>query len=103
MSEQQESLISLDKAKELVTLLESGQIDMANEIITNIHNANSDALFEKVGVLTRQLHDSLEEFQLDTRIESLANDEFPDARERLHYVIEMTDHLAGQVLKILCH
>ncbi|CAM2957469.1 protein phosphatase CheZ [Moritella viscosa] len=98
MSEQQESLISLEEAKELVTLLECGQVEMANEIITKIQNANSDALFEKVGVLTRQLHDSLEDFQLDTRIESLANDEFPDARERLNYVIEMTDKAANRTM-----
>lgn len=98
MSEKVESLISLEKAKELVALLECDQIEMANEIITDIQNTSSDALFEKVGVLTRQLHDSLEDFQLDTRIESLANDEFPDARERLNYVIEMTDKAANRTM-----
>ena len=98
MTDQQEALISLEKAKELVTLLECGQVEMANEIIIDIQNESSAALFEKVGVLTRQLHDSLEDFQLDTRIESLAKDEFPDARERLNYVIEMTDKAANRTM-----
>ncbi|QFI36682.1 protein phosphatase CheZ [Moritella marina ATCC 15381] len=98
MTEPQKSLISLEKAKELVALLECDQIEKANDIIIEIQNESSDALFEKVGVLTRQLHDSLEDFQLDTRIESLANDEFPDARERLNYVIEMTDKAANRTM-----
>lgn len=98
MIEQNESLISLESARELVKFLEQGEINSANEIITNIQNATSDALFDKVGVLTRQLHDSLDEFRFDTRIESLANEEFPDARERLNYVIEMTDKAANRTM-----
>ncbi|SQD80608.1 protein phosphatase CheZ [Moritella yayanosii] len=98
MSDQQEALISLEKAKELVTLLECGQVEMANEIIIDIQNECSAELYEKVGVLTRQLHNSLEDFQLDTRIESLVKDEFPDARERLNYVIEMTDKAANRTM-----
>lgn len=98
MNEQLKSLISLEKARELVVLLENEQIGLANEIITDIQTLSTDALFEKVGVLTRQLHDSLEDFQLDTRIESFANKEFPDARERLNFVIEMTDKAANRTM-----
>lgn len=98
MIEQVESLISLEKAKELVSLLEQGDVAGANGIITNIKDANSEALFDKVGSLTRQLHDSLQDFKFDNRIESLANEEFPDARERLNYVIEMTDKAANRTM-----
>ncbi|MFT5879616.1 MAG: chemotaxis protein CheZ [Moritella sp.] len=98
MIEQIKPLISLESARELVKFLEQNEIDLANEIITNIQHEASDALFDKVGVLTRQLHDSLEDFKLDTRIESLANEEFPDARERLNYVIEMTDKAANRTM-----
>ena len=98
MTEQQDALISLADAKELVRLLEQDNIAEANKIITDIHNVSTDVLFDKVGTLTRQLHDSLEEFQLDTRLESLANEEFPDARQRLNYVIEMTDKAANRTM-----
>ncbi len=98
MKEQNGALISLEQARELVDLLEKDEIESANQIIINIQNPTSDALFDKVGVLTRQLHDSLEEFRLDSRIESVANEEFPDARERLNYVIEMTDKAANRTM-----
>lgn len=98
MTEQDTALISLDKAKQLVEFLENDDVKSANSIITEIQNASSDALFDKVGSLTRQLHDSLEDFKFDTRIESLANEEFPDARERLNYVIEMTDKAANRTM-----
>lgn len=98
MKEQNGALISLEQARELVDLLERDEVDSANKIITNIQNPSSEALFDKVGVLTRQLHDSLEEFRLDSRIESVANEEFPDARERLNYVIEMTDKAANRTM-----
>ena len=98
MTEQDTALISLDKAKQLVEFLENDDVKSANSIITEIQNASSDALFDKVGSLTRQLHDSLEDFKFDNRIESLANEEFPDARERLNYVIEMTDKAANRTM-----
>lgn len=98
MTEQDTTLISLDKAKQLVEFLENDDVKSANNIITEIQNASSDALFDKVGALTRQLHNSLEDFKFDSRIESLATEEFPDARERLNYVIEMTDKAANRTM-----
>jgi len=98
MTEQDTTLISLDKAKQLVEFLENDDVKSANNIITEIQNASSDALFDKVGALTRQLHNSLEDFKFDSRIESLATEEFPDARKRLNYVIEMTDKAANRTM-----
>jgi len=98
MTEQDTTLISLDKAKQLVEFLENDDVKSANNIIIEIQNASSDALFDKVGALTRQLHNSLEDFKFDSRIESLATEEFPDARERLNYVIEMTDKAANRTM-----
>lgn len=48
--------------------------------------------------MTRQLHDSLETFRQDSRIDSLTENEIPDARERLSYVIEMTQKAADKTL-----
>ena len=51
-----------------------------------------------MGKLTRQLHDALNNFQLDERIAGLANDDIPDAQTRLTYVIEETEKAANTTM-----
>lgn len=95
---QEEPIIDLIHAKKLVELLEQNNISEANTLITEVCAPNSGELFEQVGQLTRQLHDSLNDFKLDIRISEIANNEIPDARDRLNYVIEMTDSAANRTM-----
>ena len=57
--------ISLEQAKLLVKYLESDQQDKADELVAEIQNPINSNLFAEIGKLTRQLHDSLMNFQLD--------------------------------------
>lgn len=91
-------LISLEQARQLVTFLELGQQQEAEALLADICVPNVNTLFEKVGQLTRQLHTSLQEFRLDPRLTDLANQDIPDARARLNYVIEMTDKAANRTM-----
>lgn len=93
-----EPLISLEDAKQLVSLLEQGENQAANDILQKVTQATSEELFAQVGKLTRQLHDSLGSFQLDMRIADLANEDIPDAQTRLAYVMEMTEKAANQTM-----
>lgn len=90
--------VSLEQAKQLVALLEGGDVAAANTIIEESSKAASEELFAAVGKLTRQLHDSLQDFQLDPRIANLANQDIPDAQNRLAYVIEMTENAANKTM-----
>ncbi|MBU2879807.1 MULTISPECIES: protein phosphatase CheZ [Alteromonadaceae] len=90
--------MSLDDAKKLVELLESGDNQAASELLEEASLTNSVELFAEVGKLTRQLHDSLNSFQLDDRISNLANEEIPDAQSRLNYVIETTEKAANTTM-----
>ncbi|AWB67387.1 protein phosphatase [Saccharobesus litoralis] len=90
--------VDLDTAKQLVALLESGDIEQANAIVEESSKAASEELFAEVGKLTRQLHNSLQDFQLDSRIANLANEDIPDAQNRLAYVIEMTESAANRTM-----
>ena len=90
--------INLEDAKALVTALESGDNESANKIINNAANPESSELFAEVGKLTRQLHDSLTNFQLDPKIANLATDDIPDAKERLNYVMSMTEKAANKTM-----
>ena len=95
MSDNLHVSISLEEAKRLVACLEQGDNEGANEILDALATQGSIHLFEEVGKLTRQLHDALNNFQLDERIVGFANDEMPDARTRLTYVIEETEKAAN--------
>lgn len=98
MSALGDSLISLEQAKQLVEFLENGDCDSANRIIHEASSPESSELFAEVGKLTRVLHDSLRNFQLDSRIANLATDELPDAKERLNYVMNMTEQAANKTM-----
>ena len=90
--------ITLEQAQKLVSLLEAGQQKEADTYFLGLKDKSSEGLFNSVGRLTRQLHDSLSDFQLDPRIEKLTADELPDAQNRLLYVIQSTEDAANRTM-----
>ena len=90
--------VSLEQAKSLVEFIESGQQEKADELIAEIQNPINSELFAEIGKLTRQLHDSLMNFQLDSRLSDLATADIPDAKERLNYVITRTEEAANKTM-----
>jgi len=93
--------ISLEDAKKLVTLIESGDNQGAQQLLESAGAQSSVELFAEVGKLTRQLHDSLNNFQLDPRIVNMANEDIPDAQTRLTYVIEATEEAANKTMDLV--
>lgn len=98
MTTSENAPMSLIDAKKLVELLENGDNQAANELLESTRIDDSVELFAEVGKLTRQLHDSLNSFQLDGRISNLANEEIPDAQSRLAYVMETTEQAANKTM-----
>ena len=90
--------VSLEQAKLLVEYLETGQQEKADDLISEIQNPINSELFAEIGKLTRQLHDSLMNFQLDSRLNDLATADIPDAKERLNYVISRTEDAANKTM-----
>ena len=90
--------VSLEQAKMLVEYLETDQQDKADDLIAEIQNPINTELFAEIGKLTRQLHDSLMNFQVDSRLNDLANADIPDAKERLNYVITRTEEAANKTM-----
>lgn len=93
--------VSLEQAKSLVEFLETDQQDKADALIAEIQNPINSELFAEIGKLTRQLHDSLNNFQLDSRLNDLATADIPDAKERLNYVITRTEEAANKTMDIV--
>jgi chemotaxis protein CheZ len=90
--------ITLEQAKQLVTFLEQGEQEKADKLIMEAASKEQSELFAEVGKLTRQLHESLKNFELDTRIADLTTEALPDAKERLNYVMEMTENAANKTM-----
>lgn len=76
-------MISLEQAKQLVELLENGQQQEADLLVKDIHESNANPMLQEIGELTRDLHESIKQFTLSERVNEIANDEIPDARDRL--------------------
>jgi chemotaxis protein CheZ len=91
-------LISLEQARELVQLLEMGEHDSANQLVQQLAVPGSSELFAEVGKLTRQLHDSLKNFQIDPSLSNLLEEDIPDAKKRLNHVIDMTEQAANRTM-----
>jgi chemotaxis protein CheZ len=58
---------------------------------------SGDNVFQRIGHMTRQLHDTLRELGYDHALEEAAK-AIPDARQRLAYVAQMTEQAASRVL-----
>lgn len=91
-------MITLEQARELVQLLEMEQQEAANELVQGLAVPGSSELFAEVGKLTRQLHDSLKNFQVDPAIDNLLTEDIPDAKRRLNHVIDMTEQAANKTM-----
>lgn len=75
---------------------EMPQQQVSGAEVTQI-SSSSDEILNRVGHVTRLLHDSLQGLGLDKILEQVAQD-IPDARDRLAYVARMTEQAAERVL-----
>lgn len=98
MQQHTSGLITLEQAESLVALLRDGEQAKADELVRDIASPIQKELFDEVGRLTRQLHSAIVDFQVDNRLIELANTEIPDAKERLTYVIDMTEQAANKTM-----
>ena len=91
----------LEKARLLVTHLENKDKDKADAVLEDLASDREMVLFQEVGQLTRELHDNLSSFALDGDLANLKDNEIPDAKKRLNYVIEMTEDAANKTLNAI--
>ena len=93
----------LEKAKALVTILENGDAEQETieSSLDEIMALRESNLFHELGKMTREIHDSIMNFRMDSRIADLAENDIPDAKDRLEYVITMTENAANTVLTVV--
>lgn len=86
------------RVKELAQTVESGDESEAVRLLDELTTLREKTLYQELGRLTREFHEALQSFRLDSRIASLAAQDFPDARERLNYVVSMTAQSANRTM-----
>lgn len=88
-------------AKNLVVALEVGNHNEANNLINSLTDSNESIIFQEIGKLTRELHDTLNGFDVGVDISDITNIGIPDAKKRLNFVIEKTQEAADITLNIV--
>ncbi len=88
-------------AKNLVEELEAKRYSEVDTLLGELSKFNENGLFQEIGKLTRDLHDTLNNFDLEPRISKLTVSEIPDAKERLNHVITLTQNAANRTLSVV--
>lgn len=94
---------SLALARRLVDAIEAGDSTHADDLIKALHDGHFEALYQEIGKLTRDVHDTFANLAGDERLVSLAQQQMPDARARLRYVVEKTEEAADRTLTAVEH
>lgn len=88
----------IDRVRTLAQTIEAGDSKEAARLLDELTSLREKTLFQELGRLTREFHEALQSFRLDSRIATLTSQEFPDARERLNYVVSMTAQSANRTM-----
>jgi chemotaxis protein CheZ len=88
----------VDIARQLIKQMEAQDEEEVNRLLKQLTEMRHDKLFCELGRLTRELHETLNGFRLDSRIAYLAENDIPAAKKRLGHVIDMTENSALSTL-----
>lgn len=91
----------IKQAKALTAALENDDHAEVERLIDALASERDVTLFLELGKLTRQIHDVMMSFALDNRVVELTEKDIPDAKERLNYVISMTEQAADTTLNAI--
>ena len=91
----------LQYAKDLISNIESGNLEEAHKSVDALTQLRESTLFQELGKLTRELHSTINDLHIDANITNLAESEIPDAKERLEYVITLTEDAANKTLGVV--
>ncbi|MDY0072235.1 MAG: protein phosphatase CheZ [Thauera sp.] len=87
-----------DQLQALFDSVAADRQQQAPAVSAGTEDEESDrSVFNRLGKMTRQLHDALRELGLDESLKEAARS-IPDTRERLDYIAQLTEQAASRVL-----
>lgn len=87
-----------DRLDDLTAAMESGDNQQIDQLVSELTTLRESSLFQELGMLTREIHDTINSFATDDRIAELATEEIPDAKERLGFIVTKTDEAAHRTM-----
>ncbi len=95
--------ILMEEVQKLLDAFTTGKIEEAEKALSTISSLGEREIFSEVGTLTRRLHNSLVEFKtlIDPKLKNMAEDDMPDAADKLEWVISKTDEAASKTLGLV--
>ncbi|RMF17738.1 MAG: protein phosphatase CheZ [Gammaproteobacteria bacterium] len=91
------------QAESLLAHVQKGDFAGAVQVIAELNETRDKTLYHEVGRLTRSLHDSIRNFNIDagTKAQREEMSKIADASDRLAYVVEMTSKAANKTLDLV--
>lgn len=89
---------NLKHARALVRHLEAGDVDQADLAINKLCISRENGIFQDLGKLTREIHETINDIGGDSRLQDIMHNEMPDAKHNLNHVINLTEDAANQTL-----
>jgi chemotaxis protein CheZ len=88
----------LNRLQELGGAINKGDNDETNRLIAELTTLRESLLFKELGKITREIHESINAFSDDQRVVELTEDEIPDAKERLNFIVTKTEQAAHRTM-----
>lgn len=92
-----------DQIGTIAAAVDEGDVNSATDLLNDLLSKRDSALFQELGRMTRQLHDSMRQVGTDDRTTEIAQTLLPDTQNRLAYVLEKTEEAADQTLTAVEH
>lgn len=93
--------LHLARLRDLMVAYEAGDDALYESQFTQLIRERENGLFVSVARLTRELHQQIFSSNLDNQLNSMAQEQIPDACSRLDYVVQLTEKAAHKTLDLV--
>ncbi|MEJ5363741.1 MAG: protein phosphatase CheZ [Desulfosoma sp.] len=90
----------LEAIKEFMQALSDGDLSRAEKILGELAESRHPGLYQEIGGIARELHNSLRDFvrTMDPSLREMVEEKIPDSGNRLEHIIKLTETAANTTL-----
>ncbi|MFC3149866.1 protein phosphatase CheZ [Litoribrevibacter euphylliae] len=90
-----------EHTKALTEAVEAGDFTSAIQHVQSLSDVRDQSLYKEIGRLTRALHNSIKNFEIDISEQNAEMSQMADASDRLDYVIQSTNKAANKTMDLV--
>ena len=93
-----------ERCEDIQQALKQSDWTAVAEILSVAKQNNDQTIYQEVGRLTRALHDAIRNFHVEDQLDTINSDrlsDLSDAKDRLSYVVEMTEKAANRTMDLV--